>query len=63
MNEQEELIKYYQTEMAILKPKYIFAPTGNPRDLAITVMNRPNFIARVFQRVILGFRYIPIDLK
>ncbi len=51
-------------EEAILKlayppdRRYLFLPTGDSRDIAIAVVDRPNIIHRIFQRLFFGFRYI-----
>jgi hypothetical protein len=44
-----------------LTPKYVFCPTGNPADFAVVLRVRPNWLTRLTQRLVLGFRYIPID--
>lgn len=56
--EEELAIKNIVDE---LTPKYIFCPTGNPRDFAVALRVRPNWLTRLMQRLILGFRYIAVD--
>jgi hypothetical protein len=62
MLEQEtELAPIISKLIDELTPKYVFSPTGNPKDFAVGVRHRPNVLIRTMQRLILGFRYIPTN--
>jgi hypothetical protein len=57
---QQDDIPEANLAMQPVVPRYVFAPTGSPKDFAIAVANRPNIIIRTLQRLILGFRYYKI---
>jgi hypothetical protein len=62
MPEQEtELAPIINKLIDELTPKYLFSPTGNPEDFAVAIRHRPNILIRTMQRLILGFRYIPVN--
>jgi hypothetical protein len=45
----------------VLRPKYLLLPTGNPRDFAIPIQNRPTLLLRCMHKLFFGFKYIPIE--
>jgi hypothetical protein len=57
---REELLAHYKLKLSDLQPKYLFIPTGDHRDFAIAVKNRPFFFIRWMQRLFFGFKYMPI---